>query len=419
MRVALTTIGSTGDIQPFLALAFRLMKNGHSVRLCTHSMYKDKVESLGVPFYSAAPNISEEFVNEQMQTLLKTFNPVRAVGIVIEQLLLRDSIQRFNDCLEGVRGFDVVVCHHADFAGQEAALRLGIPWVSTILSPEPIKTTKNMPLPFARVSLGDTLNRFLWWLGHSAVRRALRPSLETLQSAIKSSRGANLDFVPLSKHLNLLAASRHIAVVEADFPSNIVLTGNWYADEDAGFVPGSDLRSFLDAGPPPVVVSFGSMGAGDGQEVGGIVAEAIRRSDQRAIVQKGWGGLDIASSDQFLAVGYVPHSFLFSKASCVIHHGGAGTTAAACRAGLPSVVVPHVFDQFYWARCLTGRGVAPRMLHKWFLTPQRLARRISEVLSNPSYALHSRELGERVRNEDGLGVAVAAIEGLATKIKVA
>lgn len=417
MRIALTTVGTTGDLQPFIALGLRLMARGHNVRIVSHPLYKTRVESMGIEFRASAPDISPELLNTVVERMIKTVSPIKVAKQALEDFLLLDAPVRFADCMRALEGCDLVVCHHADFAGQEAATRHGIRWANVILCPELVPTAKLAPFPFARLSFGETLNRTLWRLGNKALGEAIRPTVEKLRAAAGRPAGEPVAFQVFSPDLNLVATSRNVIPIEDDFPQDFPLTGPWFLDESATFEPGAELRDFLAAGPAPVVVSFGSMGAGDGPKVAAIVVEAIKRSGQRAIVQKGWGGVETSNDGQFHSVGYVPHAFLFGVGSCVIHHGGAGTTAAACRAGRPQIIVPHISDQFVWARGIKELGLGPRMLPRWFLNPARLAKRIREVVGNPAYARRAEEVGALVRAEDGLGVAVAAIEELATRVK--
>ena len=134
------------------------------------------------------------------------------------------------------------------------------------------------------------------------------------------------------------------------------------------------------------------------------------------MIQSGWANLGMDRPvDGICFVRYVPHKVLFPQASCIIHHGGAGTTAAVCRAGVPSVVIPHLSDQIYWGTTLRRLGVAPKIIHRRDLDEKRLSQRIAEVLSSESMGQKARELAEKVRTEDGVGTAVNLIESFASE----
>ena len=189
-----------------------------------------------------------------------------------------------------------------------------------------------------------------------------------------------------------------------------------------GFLDESDyeappaLQNFLNNGAPPVIISFGSMGGTRSAETTRILIEAVQLSGQRAVIQAGWGNLQLPEKPQSIYFAeYVPHNFLFRQGACVVHHGGAGTTAAACRAGVPSVIIPHIADQPYWGQRLRTLGVAPKMLYRCDITARKLARRIHQTVSSKSMAEKARALGEKVREEDGLGTAVKLIERAANE----
>jgi len=175
--------------------------------------------------------------------------------------------------------------------------------------------------------------------------------------------------------------------------------------------PQRDLSIFLAAGPPPVIITFGSMGGSNGRETTEILIAAVKKTNQRAIIQAGWGQLGTPETLQDIyCTEYVPHQWLFPQGCCVVHHGGAGTTASVCRAKVPSVIVAHHADQPYWGKRLFDLGVAPRHLYRRSLTAKRLAERIEQVLETPAMTTRAQVLGEQMETEDGLTAAVDLIE---------
>ena len=212
-----------------------------------------------------------------------------------------------------------------------------------------------------------------------------------------------------SPHLNLIAASPTLCP-PADFLPNHKFTGVWHLASPA-YDPPSELVAFLKAGPPPVIITFGSMGGSNGRETTEILIDAVRKVKQRAIIQAGWGqlGMQETRSDIYCTE-YVPHQWLFPKGCCVVHHGGAGTTASACRAKVPSVVVAHHADQPYWGKRLFDLGVAPKHLRRRNLTAERLAKRIQQILETPEMTEQAQTIGEEMLGENGLTTAVGMIE---------
>jgi sterol 3beta-glucosyltransferase len=201
-------------------------------------------------------------------------------------------------------------------------------------------------------------------------------------------------------HLHLF--SEHVAPRPGDWPACAEVTGYCFLDAADGWTPPPALEAFLAAGPPPVYVGFGSMTGMEPTRLASITRDALRAAGRLAIIGMGWGGLpEIAASEDLFVVDDVPHEWLFPRVAAVVHHGGAGTTAAALRAGRPSVVVPFFADQPYWGRRLADLGAAPAPIPKRALTAARLSVAITDAVSIPSLAERSAKLGEKIRSEEG------------------
>jgi sterol 3beta-glucosyltransferase len=210
----------------------------------------------------------------------------------------------------------------------------------------------------------------------------------------------------------LYGYSSHVLPRPCDWPDYYHVTGYWFLDES--WQPPADLVDFLNAGAPPVYIGFGSMGSRNPEEAGRIALEALAKSGQRGILASGWGGLKSSDvPDNVHMVTSLPHSWLFPRMTAVVHHGGAGTTAASLRAGVPSVVVPFMGDQPFWGRRVSALGVGPAPIPRRRLTSQRLADAIRECVTNPTMRQKAGELGQRIRADDGIGAAVAIVRQIA------
>ena len=187
----------------------------------------------------------------------------------------------------------------------------------------------------------------------------------------------------------------------------IQVTGYWFLPE-AEWTPPAALADFLAAGKPPVYVGFGSMADRDPQRLTGIILDALQRSEQRAVIQAGWGGLQPGDlPETAFPLDPAPHNWLFPRVAAVIHHGGAGTTASALRAGVPSIVVPFFGDQFFWGQTVARLGVSPGVLDRRKLSVERLADFIRAAVQDPELRSRAAALGERIRAEAGVEQAVA------------
>ena len=191
------------------------------------------------------------------------------------------------------------------------------------------------------------------------------------------------------------------------------VTGYWFLDPPPQWSPSPDLQDFLADGPPPVCVGFGSMSSEDPAALGRVAVSAARRAGVRAVLVLGWGGLaDTAGGtdgDVFIT-DYVPHDWLLPRCVAVVHHGGAGTTGAGLRAGIPNVVVPFGVDQPFWGARVAAIGVGPSPIPRRRLTAERLGDALRHAITHPRITARADEVGRRVRDEDGVATAVAHIE---------
>ena len=349
-----------------------------------------------------------------MDVIVQIKNPLKSAILIAKEGILYKADQWYEDCLKGMEGYDLAICHSADVPGQEAAIRNNLPWITVSYCPGFIKTRYEAPAPMP--NLGAPLNTLLWKVAEQLIRKQVDPLFNNF---IVSIGGEERDCIGLkgmySSELNLIAASPSVSKPLPDLPSEHKFTGAWFLEETDYEIPPA-LQKFLDQGSPPIIISFGSMGGSKNVETTNLLVEAIQRTGQRAIIQAGWGNLGMEGPPENICfVGYVPHNFLFRQGCCIIHHGGAGTTAAACQAGVPSITVPHLADQPYWGYTLRKIGVAPKPLHRQDITPKRLAKRINQVISSQSMVKKAKALMEKIEMEDGLTTAVRLIEAYATE----
>jgi UDP:flavonoid glycosyltransferase YjiC (YdhE family) len=206
--------------------------------------------------------------------------------------------------------------------------------------------------------------------------------------------------------------SSHVVPRPPDWGSHRHVTGYWFLEAASAWRPPARLRDFLNAGPPPVYVGFGSMHNRDADEVTALVVEALNWAGQRGILFTGWNGLGkVANSHKvFLLESSTPHDWLFQRMAAVVHHGGAGTTAAALRAGIPAVVVPYMSDQPFWARRVHELGAGPPPVPRGRLSARLLAEGIHRAVTIPAYQDRAAELSRALRAEDGVGCAVRLFE---------
>ena len=408
MRIVMVGWGTTGDVYPVLALADRMLERGHQVRVCAPALYRDKILEIGAEFYEIRVAFDLGEFHTAMDAIIPKRDPLAMMRLIVEEGIVRRGKQWYQDCLAAMKGADLVICHSVDVPAQEAAIRNGIPWLTVTYCPAIIKSLDFAPYPFP--NWGRAFNAIVWKVAQLRLGSSIDPLFNQFIVSVGGKPRASVMLEGMySPHLNLIAASPTLCP-PADFAPNHQFTGVWHLASPT-YVPPPELVTFLAEGPPPVIITFGSMGGSNGRETTEILIDTVKRLNQRAIIQAGWGKLGTQEVlPDIFCTNYVPHQWLFPQGCCVVHHGGAGTTASVCLAKTPSVVVAHNADQPYWGKRLSDLGVAPKHIHRRNLTPERLAKRIQKVLDTPTMKERAEVLGKQMEPEDGLTTAIEMIE---------
>jgi sterol 3beta-glucosyltransferase len=252
------------------------------------------------------------------------------------------------------------------------------------------------------------MHRILWFgLGGAT----LNPWRKSLGLPEWHSIGDMLRFAEGLNALFLSAYSQQLVPKPPDWGPRHHVTGYWYLDPPAGWQPPDDLQRFLENGPPPVYVGFGSLDDGHAAQRTRAVNDALAATGLRGVLLTGWGGLDpVPPSDRVISVTDVPHAWLLPRVAAVVHHGGAGTTGSALRAGVPQIPTPFAGDQYAWRERAVHIGVAPSGPDIKRLNARTLATAIHAAVSNGEMRARAAALGESVRAENGVARAVSLIE---------
>lgn len=413
MRIFISTMGTRGDIQPFIALGQGLQAAGHQVALCTAEGYRGFVEEHEVP-YAFMDN--EFLAIIQSQTGQAAIESKRGVLAIYRQIgpIIRRSLE---DEWRAVQAFqpDLMIYHPKMLGSYHIAEKLQIPaWLSLAL---PFQTpTRAFPNPmFTGVNWGGWFNQLsyrlmdLSGLMYAGVTNDFRvktlglpPKGRFARSMIKT----NGEPVPV-----LYAYSAHLVPRPADFPPEVHVTGFWFLEHTPPWQPPRELLAFLEAGPPPVYVGFGSMSGNTGAERGKVVVEALQKSGHRGLLASGWGGLQTNDlPENIFLIDAAPHDWLFPRVAAVVHHGGSGTTAAGLRAGKPTVICPFIADQPFWGKVVYEAGVGPQPIPQKKLTVDGLAAAMTTAVTDTAMQQRAADLGAKLRAEAGVACAVALIE---------
>ena len=410
MKIVVTALGTTGDVFPLLALTNQLVIAGHHVRFCAADIYRDVASNVNADFQAINSAFDLIEFRKRMDRIVSMYNPITIATRILKETILRYGKERYQDCLPLMKGYDLAICDSTDIPGQEAAIRNSVPWITVTYCPGFIKASDNTVYPFS--NWNPVLRPILWKMVEWITSRTTDPLFNQFITSIggKSRTSVTLEG-RFSPHLNFIAASPTLCP-SANFPANHKFTGAWYFAEP-NYIPPPELVDFLQSGPRPIVISFGSVSDSNGHETTEILIDAVKMIGQRAIIQAGWGQLGGQGDlTDILSIGYVPHHWLFPRASCIVHHGGAGTATSACRAGVPSIVVPHHPEQSYWGNRLFDLGVAPKSLHRRNLTMKQLAKRMNQVLENPIMTERAQKLGTQMKSENGLITATHLVQSL-------
>ena len=424
-RIAMATFGSFGDLHPYLAVAIGLQKRGHEVTIATSEMYRPKIEGEGVRFHPIRPDTASIYSDsEPMKQALKADT---GTDYFVRQILLPHLEKSYEDLTRACRGKDLLVSHPLTFAAPLVAEKLQLPWVSIALQPLIFLSTYDPPVLQAATKPAG-LQRLTPWkylLLLDLTKQKMRPWMKPVDELRRRLELAPAVGHPLfegkfSPYGSLAWFSRLIAPSRPDWPAHTRITGfPFYDRQQAGSGIDSRLAEFLENGESPVVFTLGNSGLLDAGDFFYQSILAAQRLGYRAILVTGTrtpSRMPTALPDTMIASDYAPYSDVFPHAAAVVHHGGIGTTGQALRAGRPMLVVPFVNDQFDNAERARKLGVA-RVVDKRSYTAKRAQAELTLLLSESSYSSRAADVGEAIRNEDGVGAACDALEALATVVR--
>jgi sterol 3beta-glucosyltransferase len=403
MRIALATVGTTGDVRPFAILARALVDAGHEVTAVSWPVHQAALSQPGVRVEVAGPHADPSRI-DAVAADAAARGPMAQVA-VLRDFHLQDGEAHLRRLREILPGHDIVLLHTIHALAHAAVLDGGLRWATAVFDPVLLPTASAPPAGMP--SLGPA-NRLAWWLLDRALSRTAMPLDDLLERVGSPQRSLPL-FRARSPLLHLVACSPSIIGVPPDLPAGTIVTGAWFDRTPPAELPDA-IEAFLGDGAPPVVISFGSMRGVPPGELRGAVDRLVG-AGCRVVVQGpiAAGG----SSPGLLLIGAVDHRSLLPRAALAIHHGGAGTTHAAVAAGVPSVVVPHVGDQRYWADRLHRLGVAPRPLAIKNIEAASLADSVLAAASDRGLRDAAVALAGRIASEDGTGAAVTRLEAAA------
>ncbi|XP_071918779.1 sterol 3-beta-glucosyltransferase UGT80A2-like isoform X2 [Coffea arabica] len=413
LQIVMLIVGTRGDVQPFIAIGKKLQDYGHRVRLATHSNFKEFVLTSGLEFYPLGgdPKVLAGYMVKN-----KGFLPSGPSEIPIQRNQIKEII---NSLLPACKEPDVdtgipfkadaIIANPPAYGHTHVAEALKVPL--HIFFTMPWTPTSEFPHPLSRVKqpagyrLSYQIVDSLIWLGiRDMINDARKKKLKLRPvTYLSGSQGSESD-IPHG-----YIWSPHLVPKPKDWGQKVDVVGFCFLDLASNYQPPEPLVNWLNAGPKPIYIGFGSLPVQEPEKMTQIIVEALEKTGQRGIINKGWGGLgNLAEPKDFIyLLDNVPHDWLFLQCAAVVHHGGAGTTAAGLKAACPTTVVPFFGDQPFWGERVHARGVGPAPIPVDEFTLPKLVHAINFML-DAEVKERAVALAKAMEDEDGVTGAVRA-----------
>jgi len=415
LRITITTGGSRGEVQPYVALGLGLEAAGHEVRISAQAAYQQFVQEWGLGFHPISGD-PHQLVSELLEAGNNPIRFARCFRRVLGSLME----QNLEEYLAACRDAEVIIYSPVGFLGYYIAEALRVPRVGAALYPL-FSRTRHFPssiVPIGKLRPSGTLGGLYNYLTYPFSEQLFWQSFRTPASrALEEHLGLSPSFLgPFGEMIRhrepiLYGWSPSVLPQPTDWGPWLHTTGYWFLDRPRGWQAPRELTDFLEAGSPPVFIGFGSMNNIAAERLTKIVLQALELEGQRGLLATGWGGMgNAALPDTVFRVEDVPHDWLFERVRAAIHHGGAGTTSASLRAGIPTLVVPFFADQPFWGWRDAELGVGPEPVSPRSLGVEQLAGAIRRFTSDRDMRARATAMGRRIRNENGIERAVEAFD---------
>jgi len=423
MKVAITTVGTRGDLQPYIALGLGLKKSGYDVLFVSAKNEENFVRNFGLDFYALYVDIQKIIEGGEVQEMARGSNPFKfIVGHLkssksLKALMIKTQDEIWNAC----QSANLIIFHPGMPLGFFMAKEKNKKAI--LATPFPVVSTKAYPsiLFYSLPKFGKYYNLFTHFIFDKVFWALAKSPIKTFLSKTTKSK-INFAVSPLKQQINsgqlvLNGYSELFFSHQNEWPNNINTTGSWIIENEPNFLPSSELENFINNGETPIYIGFGSMKDFDSfNKTLDIIIDALNITKQKAIVGLGWTTNNFKGQlpDNIYLVGSIPHTWLFPKMKMVIHHGGAGTTAAGLRAGKPTIIIPHNADQPAWGQRVFELGVGSKPIKKSKLTAGKLANAILYSLQ-PNIMANAARIGQQLEKENGVQKATQIIDTLITK----
>jgi MGT family glycosyltransferase len=413
MRIVINTLGTFGDIHPYIPLALELQSRGHEPVIATMEIYREKIESAGLEFFPVRPNVPQP-QDQDRDLIERIMDPKTGPRFLTEEVIFPAVRDSYADLVQAVSGADLLVTHPAAPAGPLVGRKTGMPWISTVLAPLSFFSAYDPPVP-----------PYMQWTRRFSVLgpRFMKFSLDFMKSSYKAKAVAEFreelglsDFGnptfegQHSPTLVLAMFSRVFAQPQPDWPPQTKITGFCFYDGRHSVTMPVELESFLAAGPPPVVFTLGSSAVWVARDFFHESIEAAKRLGRRAVLLVGDQRNRLEDLPEgMIAADYAPYQSLLPRCAAMVHHGGVGTTSQGLLAGVPTLIVPFAFDQSDNAEHARRLGTSRTLYRNKYFAP-RIFKELRELVERPEYAQKAAAVSRELKQENGPARAADLIE---------
>lgn len=412
MKYTLITIGSEGDVRPYVLLAKELIRRGHQVKIAAFNSFEGLIRENNIDFYPLTGD-AKNFIGKIMEPNVNGLTYLMHLRSALSSSIAKLLEDMYLSCEDA----QAIVGTFFGTTMYSIAEKKDIPCIQTHFFP--IDYNSTMPISSAPIwPLGPLWHKATYRIGHfliSIVEKIYLSSWRKSKNMRPHKISTTLDNSLKGEYIpTLYAISPSLISKPKEWGEHIHLTGFWVDKKSDAikYTPEAELISFLDKHQKVIYIGFGSMVSGDMDKTLNIVLKAIEEAGVPAIISKGWGGdsLNLQTKDKIYAIGHVPHAWLFDRVTAVVHHGGAGTTAAGLMAGKPTLIVPFGGDQFFWGDRIFKGGLGPKPIPRKKLTVKKLAKGLTKLVDSKDFEIKARELQKDLLKEDGIKSAVDIIE---------